>query len=55
MLDMIKVESLPSSGDRTWPAQKELFDLAYSNTALLESLLEGEIGYAEDAATSLKQ
>jgi hypothetical protein len=32
---------------------KELFDLAYSNVALLKSLLEGEIGYAEDEIRNL--
>ncbi len=54
MLDMIKVDNLPTSGATTWPAQKELFDLAYSNTTLLKSLLEGAIGYAEDETRNLR-
>jgi hypothetical protein len=53
VLDTISVDNIPTSGDRTWPAQKELFDLAYSNTALLKSLLEGQIGYAEDETHNL--
>jgi hypothetical protein len=53
MLDLFKVDNLPTSGGSTWPQQKEYFDTAYSNTALLKSLLEGEIGYAEDQTHSL--
>jgi hypothetical protein len=53
MLDKIKIDEIPTSASRTWPGQKELFDLAYSNTALLKSLLEGEIGYAEDQTHNL--
>jgi REase_DpnII-MboI len=53
MLDLFKVDHLPTSGGSTWPQQKEYFDTAYSNTALLKSLLEGEIGYAEDQTHNL--
>jgi hypothetical protein len=53
MLDTIKVDNLATSGNTTWPGQKELFDLAYSNTALLKSLLEVQIGYAEDETHKL--
>src|SRR5690242_7710814 len=48
LLDVFKVENLPTSGGSTWPQQKEYFEAAYSNAALLKSLLESEIGYAED-------
>ncbi|MGO4884670.1 MAG: hypothetical protein ACLP59_28195 [Bryobacteraceae bacterium] len=53
MLDKIDIDKIPTSASRTWPGQKELFDLAYSNTALLKSLIEGEIGYAEDQTHNL--
>src|SRR5258708_4912532 len=33
---------------------KQLFELAYSNTSLLKSLLEGEIGFAEDETQNLR-
>jgi hypothetical protein len=54
MLDAFDIDKVRGSGDTTWPQQKELFDLAYSNTLLLKSLLEGEIGYAEDETHKLK-
>jgi hypothetical protein len=54
LLDGINLEKIQGSGDTVWPVQKELFELAYSNTALLKSLLEGEIGYAEDETHSLR-
>ena len=39
MLDVFKLESIRESADYTWVEQKERFDSAYSNTALLKSLL----------------
>jgi hypothetical protein len=54
MLDLFDLSKIKGSWDLTWIDQKELFDQAYSNTALLKSLLEGEIGYAEDETHSLK-
>ncbi len=54
MLDFIKLENIRGSGDTVWPVQKELFELAYSNTALLKSLLEGAIGYAADETQNLR-
>ena len=33
--------------------QKEFFEMAYSNTALLKSLLENAIGYVEDETHKL--
>lgn len=54
MLDVFDLSKVRGSGDLTWPQQKELFDQAYSNTALLKSLLEGEIGYAEDETHNLR-
>ena len=53
MLDQFDLDHIKGSGDYTWPQQKELFDLAYSNAALLKSLLEGAIGYAEDETHNL--
>jgi len=41
-------------GSYTWIQQKEYFDCAYSNAALLKSLLEGAIGYAEDETHNLR-
>lgn len=38
MLDRIDLSKVKGSGDSTWPQQKELFDLAYSNAVLLKSL-----------------
>jgi hypothetical protein len=54
MLDAFSIEKIPSSGNLTWTQQKEYFDLAYSNSAILKSLLEGEIGYAEDETHNLR-
>ena len=54
MIDVFDLENLPSSGSLTWPAQKEYFDLAYANAALLKSILEGAIGYAEDETHNLR-
>jgi hypothetical protein len=54
MLDMFNLDSIKESGDYTWIRQKELFDSAYSNVALLKSLLEGAIGYAEDETHNLR-
>lgn len=53
VLDGFNLDNIKGSGDTVWPVQKELFELAYSNTALLKSLLEGEIGYAEDETHNL--
>lgn len=54
MLDVFELDKVKGSGDYTWLQQKERFDVAYANAALLKSLLEGEIGYAEDETHSLR-
>ena len=54
MLDLFKTDEIKGSGSYTWIRQKEYFDAAYSNGALLKSLLEGEIGYAEDETHNLR-
>lgn len=54
MLDMFNLDKIKGSGDYTWIQQKEFFDSAYSNVALLKSLLEGAIGYAEDETHNLR-
>lgn len=53
ILDQFDLAKIKGSGDYTWPQQKEWFDLVYSNTALLKSILEGAIGYAEDESRNL--
>jgi hypothetical protein len=53
LLDTFNLEKIKGSGDTVALQQKELFDLAYSNAVLLKSLLEGEIGYAEDETHKL--
>lgn len=55
VLDQISLDNIGESAKTTWPHQKEYFDMAYSNTALLKSLLEGAIGYAEDVDTQPKR
>ena len=54
MLDAFNVDEVRGIGDTTWPEQKAYFDMAYSNAALLKSLLEGTIGYAEDETNNLR-
>jgi hypothetical protein len=54
MLDLYNLDNIKGSGEYTWVTQKELFDAAYSNVALLKSLLEGAIGYAEDETHNLR-
>lgn len=53
-LSKIDMGHVRGSGDYTWPQQKQWFDLAYSNAAILKATLEGEIGYAEDETHKLK-
>lgn len=53
-LDLFKLDQIKGSGDYTWVRQKEHFDNTYSNVVLLKSLLEGEIGYAEDETQNLR-
>jgi hypothetical protein len=53
MLDTFNLDKIKGSADYTWIQHKELFDSAYSNVALLKSLLEGAIGYAEDETHKL--
>jgi hypothetical protein len=54
MLDRFDPDKVRGSGDTTWPQQKVYFEMAYSNVAILKSLLEGAIGYAEDETQNLK-
>jgi hypothetical protein len=54
VLGVFKIDSVSGIGDTTWPEQKEYFDMAYSNAALLKSLLEGAIGFAEDETHNLR-
>jgi hypothetical protein len=54
ILSVFTIDKVRGSGETTWPQQKEYFDMAYSNAALLKSLLEGAIGYAEDETHNLR-
>lgn len=54
MLDAFNLDKIKGSADYTWPQQKELFDNVYANVAMLRSLLEITIGYAEDETHNLK-
>jgi hypothetical protein len=54
ILDTFNLDKIKPSANYTWVEQKELFDTAYSNVALLKSLLEGAIGYAEDQTSNLR-
>ena len=53
LLDVFNLDKVKGNADTVAPQQKQLFDLAYSNTLLLRSLLEGELGYAEDETHKL--
>jgi hypothetical protein len=53
LLDGFELDKIKGSCDTVAIQQKELFDLAYSNLALLKSLIEAEIGYAEDETQKL--
>jgi hypothetical protein len=54
ILDQFILEKIKVWPDCTWIEQKAYFDAAYSNAALLKSLLEGAIGYAEDETHNLR-
>jgi len=54
VLDKFNLDYVMESSSYTWITQKEYFDMAYSNASLLQSLLEGAIGYAEDEAHNLR-
>ncbi len=54
LLDAFKLDSIKSSGEYTWPKQKELFDSVLANVAMLRAVLENAIGYAEDETQKLK-
>jgi REase_DpnII-MboI len=54
MLDLFVLEEIKGWSSCTWIEMKNFFDLAYANTALLKSLLEEAIGYAEDETQKLK-
>ncbi len=42
ILGVFKIDNVRGSGDTTWPEQKEYFDMAYSNIALLKSFGRGD-------------
>lgn len=54
LLDLFNIEQINSNGHYTWPKQKELFDHVLANVAMLRSLLENSIGFAEDETQNLK-
>jgi hypothetical protein len=54
LLDSFDLDRIKGFGDTTWPEQKLYFEMAYANAALLKSLVEGAIGYAEDQSHNLR-
>jgi hypothetical protein len=54
MLDTFDLTKIRESGGYPWPQQKVLFDHVFTNVSILRSLLEGAIGFAEDATQNLK-
>jgi hypothetical protein len=54
VLSAYDLSKIKGSADLTWTQQKEYFDFAYANAALLKSLIEAEIGFAEDETNNLK-
>jgi hypothetical protein len=53
MLGTFNTDEIEGSANYTWITQKEFFDSAYSSVALLKSVLEGAIGFAEDETRNL--
>jgi hypothetical protein len=53
-LDEFKIDLVKDSGSLPWPVQKERFDHVSINVAILRSLLESAIGFAEDETQNLK-
>src|ERR1017187_1432265 len=54
MLDAFRLDTIRGIGDTTWPEQKVYFEDVNLNAAILKSLLEGAIGYAEDETHNLR-
>jgi hypothetical protein len=52
-INMFDLNKVPGAGDTVGIQQKSYFDQAHSSVLLLKSMLEGEIGYAEDEAHKL--
>jgi hypothetical protein len=53
LLDLFTLENIQGNAHYTWPRQKELFDHVLANVAMLRSLLENKIGFAEDETHNL--
>jgi hypothetical protein len=54
LLDGFDRTKIKGMNDTTWPEQKLYFESAYASAALLKSMLEGPIGYAEDETHNLR-
>lgn len=54
LLDTFTLDIIKNSAYYPWPRQKEFFDSVYANTAMLRSVLEIAVGYAEDETQNLK-
>ncbi len=54
LMDGFDLTKIKGNMDTLAYEQKEMFDLAFSNTLVLKSILENEIGYAEDETQKLK-
>jgi hypothetical protein len=53
VLDLFTLDNIQGSAHYTWPHKKELYDHALANVAMLRSLLENKIGFAEDETHNL--
>jgi len=54
LLGLYELDQIKGSGHYTWPEQKILFDGVSANIAILRSLLENSIGFAEDETHNLQ-
>lgn len=54
LLTFYDLSKVKSSADLTWSHQKEYFDHTFTNLKLLKSLIENEIGFADDETENLK-
>jgi hypothetical protein len=53
-LDGLDVSKIPGTGDSLPDQRKEIFEIVYSNAALLRSFLEGKLGLVEDETAALR-
>lgn len=54
LLTSYDLSKVKGSGETVWPVQKEYCDSTFTNLSLLKSLIENEIGFADDETENLK-